>query len=555
MSVRPSRRELLLGAAGLGLAACNDHWNPKFPKDRWFNDNHTLCLKPTVDATPNTLADLVGIVKGAEQSHTRVRAAGAGHSFSDVSFMDGTLVETLNLDKPLPLPSTLRPECRQKKLYNVEAGIRIRALNEYLDKAGLALPNMGGWDLQTLAGVISTSTHGSGLTHPAFPSMVRSMVMVRAGGEVVQLEPATDGPTDPSIPNNSKVVVPIPGGTAQATLIREDDAFYAALVSFGCMGIIYSALIELVPAFGLHERRTKTTWEDVIKSGGFLDQVLRNALPPDPGQKVAPEFYELLVNPYAVDGTHMCIITTRTRIAANPKPPLDCQHRPLLVDFAASLQVSNPDILPNVLHAHPESAGEYLAFGMSGTTEDCYDDVSHEVFKAGTINELLAYSVDIEVDVKDTKEAVQRVLDLSRDKLRVRDGVHSGPLSIRFVAASNALLSPQYERDSCMIEIFALDGVLGTRGLLRAHEVDLIDDDKLLARPHWGLDVSVLRGHERLAEIYPKSFERWLAEYKKANATGVFNGEVTDRLRISMPGTVKASRHSAECMPIDDAGT
>ena len=55
---------------------------------------------------------------------------------------------------------------------------------------------MGGYDAQTIAGVVSTSTHGSGLAFGPFPDMVRSLDLVVAGGELVRVEPA-DGITDP----------------------------------------------------------------------------------------------------------------------------------------------------------------------------------------------------------------------------------------------------------------------------------------------------------------------------------------------------------------------
>ena len=56
-------------------------------------------------------------------------------------------------------PEFLRPDWTERKLVRSEAGIRIKELNAYLDAHGLALSNMGGYDHQTIAGVISTSTH------------------------------------------------------------------------------------------------------------------------------------------------------------------------------------------------------------------------------------------------------------------------------------------------------------------------------------------------------------------------------------------------------------
>ena len=45
----------------------------------------------------------------------------------------------------------------------VEAGIRLHALNEALAAAGLAMPNLGDIDRQSIAGAIATATHGTGL--------------------------------------------------------------------------------------------------------------------------------------------------------------------------------------------------------------------------------------------------------------------------------------------------------------------------------------------------------------------------------------------------------
>ena len=56
---------------------------------------------------------------------------------------------------------------------------------------------MGGYDGQTIAGVISTSTHGSGLAYGPMSAQAVSLTIVAAGGRVVRVEPA-GGITDPS---------------------------------------------------------------------------------------------------------------------------------------------------------------------------------------------------------------------------------------------------------------------------------------------------------------------------------------------------------------------
>ena len=72
----------------------------------------------------------------------------------------------------------------------------IAELNAYLQGRELALPNMGGFDGQTVAGVISTSTHGSGIAFGPLSDFVRSLDIVAAGGTVYRIEP-DDGPSDP----------------------------------------------------------------------------------------------------------------------------------------------------------------------------------------------------------------------------------------------------------------------------------------------------------------------------------------------------------------------
>ncbi len=81
-------------------------------------------------------------------------------------------------------------------LVRVQAGIRIAELNAYLESRKLALANMGGFDGQTVAGVISTSTHGSGIGFGPLSDLVRSLDIVGPDGAVCRIEPA-DGPTDP----------------------------------------------------------------------------------------------------------------------------------------------------------------------------------------------------------------------------------------------------------------------------------------------------------------------------------------------------------------------
>ena len=128
-------------------------------------------------------------MRRAEAEGTTVRAVGAGHSWSDAALTDGYLVLPDRLGGIVDVDG---------RLVRVLGGTHLRDLNAALDARGLALPQMGGYDEQTIAGVVSTSTHGSGLNWGPFPDFVRSLELVVAGGEVVRSSGTTPGSTPPS---------------------------------------------------------------------------------------------------------------------------------------------------------------------------------------------------------------------------------------------------------------------------------------------------------------------------------------------------------------------
>ena len=128
----------------------------------WTNHTRNQQVDPLRVYSPTTLAELVDIVREAERDEVTVRAVGSGHSWSDVALTRGFLVETHGLDHELPV-DCVRAGVDTTHLVRTEAGVRLRELNPRLEKHGLALENMGGYDAQTVAGVLSTSTHGSGI--------------------------------------------------------------------------------------------------------------------------------------------------------------------------------------------------------------------------------------------------------------------------------------------------------------------------------------------------------------------------------------------------------
>src|SRR5690606_26896431 len=189
---------------------------------------------------------------------------------SDVAITDDMLLTPYKLDNVLTLDRSRLKQPQQPLLARVQSGIRIRELNRHLDRQGMALENMGGYDGQTIVGAAMTGTHGSGLGYGPIASQIVSLQVVGEGGVMVQIEPA-DGITDAEIfPGTLEENPAIP-----VTLIQDDMQFNAMVVSVGSMGIVYSVTLKTEPKFWLREVRTLEKWADTKAPGGFLDRLMR----------------------------------------------------------------------------------------------------------------------------------------------------------------------------------------------------------------------------------------------------------------------------------------
>lgn len=109
--------------------------------------------KPLEFYEPTSTPELQEIVRSARARGLVVRAVGALHSPNDSAFTNDIIVSLAKLNRVLVLDL-------ERKLVKVEAGITLETLNEVLATHGLALPNLGSISEQTVAGAISTGTHG-----------------------------------------------------------------------------------------------------------------------------------------------------------------------------------------------------------------------------------------------------------------------------------------------------------------------------------------------------------------------------------------------------------
>lgn len=251
-------------------------------------------------------SQLVEAVREARREGLRVRAAGAGHSFSGAAATDGVLLDLRDYARVLHVD-------RAARRVTVQAGVRLHALSLALDAAGLALPTLGDIDRQSLAGALATGTHGTGARFPGLAGPVVGMRLVSGTGEVVDL----DGE-------------------------REPELLRAARVSLGALGVVSSVTLQCVPRFRLHARERPER----------LDALL----PRLDAEVDAHDHFELFWVPHT--GWALTKRHTRTRARPAPRPAWralrdDVLYANLLFGLACRLGARRPERIPRLVRAVP----------------------------------------------------------------------------------------------------------------------------------------------------------------------------------------------------------
>jgi L-gulono-1,4-lactone dehydrogenase len=221
---------------------------------------------PAEGHTPGSADEVAAIVRRARRAGRRVKAIGAGHSFTAVAATDGVQLSLDRLDRVLGVD-------RASGLVTAQAGIALHRLNDALAAEDLALPNLGDIDRQTVAGAIATATHGTGLGLPNLATNVVALELVDGDGEVMRCSAERDG-----------------------------DLLRVARVGLGALGIVTEVTLKCVPAFDLHARESVEVLDDV------LDRFAEHA--------AAVDHFEL----YWMPGTSRCQVKRNAR-TAEPRAP------------------------------------------------------------------------------------------------------------------------------------------------------------------------------------------------------------------------------------------
>jgi FAD-linked oxidoreductase len=385
----------------------------------WSNWAGDQRCAPAEIVSPRDRDELAAAVVAAASAGRRVSVAGSGHSFTEAAMIDGGTMLRIEA-----LAGVIDAD-PGSGLVKVAAGTVLADLNEELARLGLAMENLGDIDRQTLAGAISTGTHGTGARLRNISAQVEGMELVLADGSVRQLSAAT-----------------------HPELLR------AAKVGVGALGAISAVTLRCVPAFTLERVDTPLPRERVLDS--FQEQADAN------------DHYELFTFPYS----DLALVLERNRTGAPPRPRGRVGaylNDIVLENWALGALSATGRAFPGAIPSLARLAGRLAGGGRA-------IDRSDRVFA----NDRRVRFTEMEYGVprEHGPEAVRRVVEW----VRSNEYPVFFPIEMRVAAGDDALLSPSHERDTVYIAVHQYKG-MEWRPYFEAVEAIM---GSYGGRPHWG---------------------------------------------------------------------
>ncbi len=422
----------------------------------WCGDER---CRPAAIVHPESIEGIAEALQRADRDGLRVRVAGAGHSFSDIACTDGLLIVLDRFQRVLDVD-------RESGLVRVQAGIAIAQLNAHLAGHDLAMENLGDIDAQSIAGAISTATHGTGAHLRNIPSQVAELTLVLADGSTLVCSEQGD-----------------------SELLR------AARVGLGSLGVIAEVTLRCVPAFTLRGIDVPAPLEETLER--FAELALGN------------EHFEFYVFPHATTA----LTRTNNRTGEPPRP------RGRAKRYAGDVLLTNRtfELFCRLGRLMPAGIPQInrIVTRLAGASKRI--DRSDRIFSSPRLVRFT--EMEYALPREHTTEAVRRVLG----EVKRRGFAVPFPIEVRTVAADDALLSTAAGRDSGYVAVHMYRG-MQWRPYFEAVEQIMLG---LGGRPHWGK--RHFQTAATLRDRYPE-WNRFQAVRARLDPEGRFANAWTDRV-------------------------
>jgi len=387
-------------------------------RNSWTNWSGSITATPALIRHPKSIDEVAEIVRSECILRGRyLRVVGSAHSFTAVAASDQVL---MSLDEMQGIVSI---DAAQQTAV-VWAGTKLKRLGELLHAEGLAQENLGDIDVQSIAGAISTGTHGSGVRLGSIATQVIGITVVNGLGEVMECSQQS-----------------------------HPELFKALQVSLGTLGIIVQVKLRLRNAYVLSYESRRMALTDCLTQLPALIEDNRH--------------FEFFWFPYAETCQVKLMNEADATIPSNKV--LEYVNEKLIENTLFGLLSGFCKIIP----AASAAISRISAASVPVTTKANY---SHRIF--ATERTVRFHEMEYSLP----KEAMTSVIREMRESMeRERFHVHF-PIECRYVAADDIWLSPAYDRDSAYIAVHMYKGMPYKRYFEVMEQIFLRYD----GRPHWG---------------------------------------------------------------------
>ena len=357
----------------------------------WRNWGRSESSRPVRVERPASVGAVQRAVQAAARQGHRLKAVGAGHSFTGIAVAPGVMLELGELRGVTAVDS-------KKKRVTLAAGTNLYQLPELLRPYGLALTNMGDIDRQTIAGATSTGTHGTGGRFGGLATQIVGLTLVTASGSVLTISE-----------------------TENAELLA------AARLGLGALGVLVDVTIQCVPSFLL----------EAVERPEPLEQTLESYLE----RSASADHFEFYWFPH----TETALTKTNTRLpGSGTRRPLGRVRRwvddELLANGLYRGVCATGRVAPGVIPPFSRAAQR-----MTGNRT--FTDYSPNVF---VTNRTVRFR---EMEYALPREAVPEALREVKKLIEVQGWRISFPVEVRSAAADDNWLSTAYGRETGYIAV------------------------------------------------------------------------------------------------------
>lgn len=399
----------------------------------WQNWSGRVECRPSNFVTPQSLEELQRIVRESAAAGKTVRVVGSGHSFTEIVATDDTLISLDGLQGVISVD-------REQGEATVWAGTKLHRLNPMLDEHGMAMENLGDINVQSIAGAVSTGTHGTGMKFGNIATQVTGLTLVTASGEILELSETQDR-----------------------------DLFKAAQVSLGTLGVLAKIRLRLVPSYRLDYWRKKSTFAETLEKAEEWRDTHRQ--------------FEFYCFPHAPEVQLKFLDQTDAPVNVNPRKKWFADVFMENLMFGA---------LSMVCRTFPSTCIPIARF-CAGTVGYSHEiNVGHKALS--TVRMVKFNEMEFALPAERGLECVKELKEwIDREKVTVHF-----PIEFRYVKGDDIYISPHTGRDSVAISVHQFKGMDyekyfdGCQAIFRNFD----------GRPHWG-KLHKLRAKE-LRPLYPR---------------------------------------------------